>query len=84
MLPSWDCFTFDKRHVQNSASLKSHIFYFFKELQRNRTDNVEVCRVSTTYSGDITFNKNGVSHSVARGRVDIDGDGNMRAYNHLI
>ena len=69
----------------NNRMLKHQLFDFSTEqLTKNCTDHVVACRKMTGYSGDIVLTKDEVLHKVARGKITIDGAGNVRAYNHLI
>ena len=70
---------------KNNRMLKHQIFDFsIEQLTKNRTDHVVACRKLTHYTGDIVFTKDKVLRKVARGKIAIDGAGNVRAYNHLI
>ena len=55
------------------------------QLKKNRFKHVKACREVENYSGDHKFtDKNGVSHSFAVGPISTDGNGEKRAYGHII
>ncbi|EJK56195.1 hypothetical protein THAOC_23970, partial [Thalassiosira oceanica] len=56
-----------------------------EELVSNRKQHVAACRALNDYAGDHKFkDSEGVEHSIARGPITTDGNGEKRAYGHII
>ena len=56
-----------------------------EQLKKNRFKHVKACQEVENYSGDHKFtDKNGISHSFAVGPISTDGNGEKRAYGHVI
>ena len=51
-------------------------------LQENRREHVRLSRQEEGYSGDIVWEKDGVTHRTSRGRSSMDGASATRSYNH--
>ena len=55
-----------------------------EQLKKNRQEHVSYVRNTSDYIGDVKATIDGVVHMVSRGKIAMDGAGNVRAYNHLI
>ena len=51
-------------------------------LTENRREHVRLSRAEDGYSGDIEWEKDGVTHRTSRGRSSMDGASATRSYNH--
>ena len=56
-----------------------------EQLKQNRKDHVKAVREIDDYEGDHVFtDASGKRHSICIGPISIDGNGEKRAYNHII